>query len=110
MELNIPERITLISLLPKEGHYADVISLRRTKEVLSLTPEEVQEIQYREEDTGKGLMAYFDITKATELVRDVPIDEWTTKTVQNDLAKKEKEGKLSDSLISLYEKFVIAHE
>ena len=111
MHLNIPERITLIDLLPKEGHYADLVSLRKARDILSLTDDEVKDLDYKEvpNDSG-GRTAYFDPIKASELVRDLPMDEWTTRTVENILSKMDKEGKLKEKYLSLYQKFVIEHE
>jgi hypothetical protein len=110
MLLNIPERITLFDILPKEGHYADVVTLRRAREVLSLTAEEVKEINYREEAKGDGRMAFFDVNKAIVIAKDIPIDEWTTRTIQTILSKMEKDGKLSEKFVPLFEKFVINYE
>jgi hypothetical protein len=109
MKLNITERIALFGLLPKEGHFADLITLRRAKEILTLTEEETIDLQYREEETPNGAMAYFDIQKAA-IEKELPIDEWTTRTIEKALAKIEKEGKLTEKLMSLYTKFVINHE
>jgi hypothetical protein len=106
MQLNIFERIVLIDMLPKEGHYADLKALRVAREVLSLTEEEVKEVGYFEQD-GK---AFFDIQKGTTLYKEFPISEWVTDTVQSILAKKDKEGKLEEKCVTLFDKFVIANE
>lgn len=106
MQLNIFERIVLIDLLPKEGHYADLKALRVAREVLSLTKEEIEDIGYFEQD-GK---AFFDIQKGTDLYKEFPISEWVTYTVQSVLAKKDKEGKLEEKCVTLFDKFVIANE
>lgn len=107
MQLNIPERIVLIDLLPKEGHYADIVTIRRARETLAITPDEIQAISYREEEGDGGRMAYFDVAKANSMFANIPLDEWITMTIQSVLAKKEKEGKMEDKFVSLYEKFVI---
>lgn len=109
MKLNITERISLFDLLPKEGHFADLITLRKAKEIFALTEQEIVYLQYREEETENGRMAYFDHTKAEE-EKDLPVDEWTTRTIQKALAKIEKDGKLSEKLMTLYVKFVINNE
>jgi predicted transcriptional regulator len=109
MKLNITERISLFDLLPKEGHFADLITLRKAREIFALTEQEIIDLQYREEETQNGRMAYFDVNKAAE-EKDLPVDEWTTRTIQKALAKIEKDGKLSEKLMSLYMKFVINNE
>lgn len=108
MELNVPERLIVLDLLPKEGHYADIITLRRARGLLSLTFEEVKTIDYKEESGAEGqILAYFDPQKSNELVVDIPIDAWTTSTIEVALAKLEKEGKMSEKYASLYEKFIV---
>jgi hypothetical protein len=109
MLLNVPDRITLFGLLPKEGSYADIVTLRRAKEVLSLTEEEIKAVQYREEDVGGGRMAYYDVAVGTAMEKDIPLDEWTTRTVSGILAKMEKEKKITERFVTLFEKFVIAY-
>jgi hypothetical protein len=109
VKLNIFERFTLLDLLPKEGHYADLMTLRRAREILAITAEEKHALNYSEKDDGQSKIAFFDVTKALEMEKDLPVDEWTTRTVQNILAKIEKDGKLSERLLSLYEKFVVSY-
>jgi hypothetical protein len=109
MKLNITERISLFDLLPKEGHFADLITLRKARGIFALTEQEIIDLQYREEETQNGRMAYFDVNKAAE-EKDLPVDEWTTRTIQKALAKIEKDGKLSEKMMSLYMKFVINNE
>jgi hypothetical protein len=109
MILNVPDRITLFGILPTEGHYADIVTLRRAKEVLSLTEEEIKATKYHEEEVGKTRMAYYDIAIANSLEKDIPLDEWTTRTISGILSKMEKEGKIAERFVSLFEKFVIAY-
>jgi hypothetical protein len=109
MKLNITERISLFDLLPKEGHFADLITLRKARGIFALTEQEIIDLQYREEETQNGRVAYFDNNKAAE-EKDLPVDEWTTRTIQKALAKIEKDGKLSEKMMSLYMKFVINNE
>lgn len=106
MQLNIFERIVLIDTLPKEGHYADLKALRIAREVLSLNDEEVKEIDYSEHD-GK---AYFDVQKGLTTYKEIPISEWVTNTVQAILMKKDKDGKLEEKYITLFDKFVMENE
>ena len=107
MELNVPERLVLLDLLPKEGRYADIVTIRRARGLLALTLEETKAIDYKEENVGGQYLAYFDQQKATELIVDTPVDAWTTNTIEVALAKLEKESKMSEKYASLYEKFIV---
>ena len=106
MQLNIFERIILIDTLPKEGHYADLKAIRLAREVLTLNEEEVKATGYFEQE-GK---AFFEPQPALALIKDIPISEWVTNTIQSILVKKEKDGKLEDRSLTLYDKFVMANE
>ncbi len=104
MQLNIPERVQLLGLLPKEGTYADIKTIREAREVIALTSEDLKKIEFNEETER------YNLTKAEAIVKDIPLNEWITNTVTGLLAKREHDKKLNEDLRTLYEKFVIDHE
>ena len=103
MILEVQERLALMEILPTEGDYASIKTLRRARETISITPDEAENLQF--EQQGDGVLAWNPAVAAT-LVRDIPIDEWTTNTVCEILIKLSNEKKLKDVQLSLYEKFV----
>ena len=42
MRLEVHERLALLTLLPSEGDYSALKTIRRAKEMLSFTPEEME--------------------------------------------------------------------
>jgi len=107
MILEIQERLALMDLLPKEGDYAALKTLRRSREMLSFTPEELEELEFSNPEPS---ILKWNIQKAAKMGRDIPVDEWTTNTVREILIKMSSEKKLTDQLFVLYEKFVVHYD
>ncbi len=105
MELNIKERLGLLELLPREENYAALKELRKAREVIALTPDEIIEFEFVETPTGHGSVSITWNT-AKEREKDIPLDEYVTTSIQSILSKLDKEKKLSDQTFSLFEKFV----
>ena len=78
MLLEIQERLALVQLLPQEGDYAGIKTLRRAREMIYFTEEEKDRLKF--EDKPGGVLLW-DVNEGAEMVRDIPIDEWTTNTL-----------------------------
>ena len=52
----------------------------------------------------------WDVDKVSEVVRDCPIDEYTTNLFRDELAKLDDKDKLKEQTISIYEKFVVMYK
>lgn len=107
MKLNIKERLGLLELLPSEDGYSALKAIRRAKESLSLTPQELTDYNFQQVPMGSGFSVKWDVEK--ERIRDIPLDEFVTDKVRNILVKLDKDNKLTDSTFGLYEKFVVAY-
>ena len=107
MLLEIQERLALLELLPREGDFAAIKTLRRAREMISFTPEENEALKF--EQKGEGLLLW-NIEAGVEMLRDIPIDEWTTNQIRQILIGLSNDNKLTDMHYSLYEKFVVAYE
>lgn len=108
MKLGIGERLELLERLPREGTYAALKSIRVARECLSLTPEEMKEFEYNEihNPTGRGVVSItWNISKEREV--DIPLDEYITNIIRDMLVKLDKENKLTERTMNLYERFVI---
>ena len=111
MKLQLHERVVLLQLLPREGDYAAVRTIRRAREMLSISPEEQKFYQFVEERDDKGNMKYnWNPERDREQVKDCPVDEYTTDVIRAKLTEMSHSGKLMDDHISLFEKFVIAYQ
>lgn len=108
MKLEVHERIALLTLLPKEGDYAALKTIRRAREMLSFTPEEIKfyEIATTPDANGK-LQTHWSTQKNAEAILDAPIDEYTTNIIRDKLAAMSKAKKLTEEHMSIYEKFVV---
>lgn len=111
MILDVHERIQLLQMLPSEGKYEALKTIRIQRETLSLTPEEIEILNYRQERAPNGTFnLIWDTDKVNQVVKDIPIDEYMTNHFRKRLAEIEKDGKLTEQLMSLYEKFVIIYK
>jgi hypothetical protein len=108
MKLEVHERIVLVSLLPSEGDYAALKTIRRAKEMLAFTPDEMKYYEFSDVIGPDGKPnVHWSPEKASKAVKDCPIDEYTTNLIRDKLADMNKRLKLTDQYMSLYEKFVV---
>ena len=106
MILDVHERLALLNMLPNKGGYEELKTIRRTREMLSFDEEEMKTINLRSE----GAAVHWDTGKANLVVKDVPIDEWTTNLFRKKLSEMEKNGELTEQTMSAFEKFVIMYK
>lgn len=103
MELTINERLTLMMILPAEGRYNVLKLLRVLKDELSFNDDEHKQFKIRSENNR----IVWDAKAGETYVKDVHIGEILSETIQTKLKKLEKNGKLMEGQVSLYEKFVV---
>lgn len=105
MLLSIPERITLLELLPREGTFTSLKIVRKLREKLSFTEEELTKFAIQEESLAEGGMQIrWDI--AAEPV-ELPLSLIENDMIVKVLKEKDSAQKLTDREFPLYEKFVI---
>jgi hypothetical protein len=112
MLLEVHERFALLNILPKTGDYAALKTIRRAKEMISFTPEEIRFYGITNgvnPETGKPQVNW-NTQKAQEVVKDVPVDEYVTNVIRDKLSELSKKGQLTEDFMSLYEKFVIIYQ
>ena len=108
MLLEVYERLALLDLLPKEGDYAAIKTTRRAREMIGFTTDEQETLKFVRNEVDKTLR--WDTEKNEAMVRDIPVDEWTTNTIRQALINMSNDKKLNDQYFSLYEKFVANFE
>ena len=101
MKLKILERLTLQGLIPKEGTYVTYGIIKQMKTELSFTEKEIKDCKI----TQTGDRITWD-DKKDKLV-EIEIPETISSMVVLALEKLDKDGKLNDNNISLYEKFIV---
>lgn len=105
MKLLIQERLLLLDMLPKEGDWASLKEVRRARETLSITAKEKEEYQI----TYDGSQYKWNV-KGQSYLKDLPMSEWMTATIQDELRDRNKKKKLQEREMSLYEKFIVAYD
>ena len=101
MKLSVLERILLSQILPVEGSFTNLKLLRVAKEELSFTDEENKKLAFQQ----KGNTMLWDTTK--EEILEITLSDVVIKLIQTALEKLNKEEKLTEQHITLYEKFII---
>jgi hypothetical protein len=98
MKLNVLERITLLQVLPTEGSYITFQILISLKKSLSFTEKEIKEFNINEKE-GR-------VTWKKSEDKEIEVGEKATDIIKTALEKLDKEGKINEQNITLYEKFI----
>lgn len=104
MDLTFLERIALLQILPREGAYLTLKIIRVLREDLSFSEDEHTELKFREEG---GRMHWDPAVSAT---KDVAVGEKALDVIVGALKKMDKEGKLTQDYMDLYERFVTSKD
>ena len=102
MELSIEERLLLLMILPREGDITTIKIVRQLREALSFSEHE-HELFGMMFQTEDGRVEW-DQEKAVDV--DIPFGPQAMKVIVEVLEKLNKDGKLSEHHISLYDKFI----
>jgi len=100
MNLSVLERLMVLGLLPKEGDYATLKILMNLRLSLSFTEAETKEWGIVGDKEAK------QTTWETNGEADVPIGEKATGIIVDALRKLERDKKLPDQAMGVYEKFI----
>ncbi len=101
MKLSVPERLVLMNLLPKEGDFATLKSVRVAKEMLAFD-DDAEEFGVRVVRAENGDRITWDKDEEREI--DLPAR--VLPVVVEVLTTLEKQKKLTEDHLSLYEKFI----
>ncbi|MFA6972954.1 MAG: hypothetical protein WC208_16345 [Gallionella sp.] len=102
MELNVVERLNLLSILPKEGNFITLKIVHRLREALSFTELEVKALNIRP-GTEAGTVQWDTVA---DIPKEVSIGEKATDIIVEALKELDKQKKLTDQYFGLYEKFI----
>ena len=100
MKLNLFERITLLSVLPKEGDFVTLRIVKDLKSALSVSEKEFKEFEITQEGPNTKWNA-----KGSE-EREIKVGEKATDIIIEALKQLDKEKKLTEQHFTVYEKFV----
>ena len=99
MKLNVLERILLSQILPDKGSFSNLKLLRVVKEELSFSDKENKKLNFKQ-DGERMLWNNVDIQK------DIVFSEVVSKLIEDKLKELDKDEKLTEQHMSLYEKFI----
>ena len=104
MKLAVHERIGILNLLPQSANYVGLQALRKAREIISFNAEEKEFYKIVEGENGS---VKWDGEAASQMVADLPIEQYIVEIIREKLAKMNEEEKLTNNYLSLYEKFII---
>lgn len=97
------ERMALLDLLANQtGAYDFLFNLRKTREAIDFSQNEMLKMDIR---TVNGKVLY-DTKTVKKLGKDIGLSDWAIQVIGNRLQELSNAGKLRESDMSLYEKFV----
>lgn len=102
MKLNLHDRLIFLSLLPREENFSTMRIIRKVSKDLGITDEEYKEYEVKQLENGK---ISFDPVKGQE-EKEFEIGEVAIHLIKTALEKLDKEKKLVQEHLSIYEKFV----
>lgn len=102
MILNVKERLALLSILPKEGNFINLKLIRVLREELSFSEEESKTLEFKQVE---GIIHW---NETVDPMKNIHIGEITTTLIADILKNKDRDNKLTEDYMSLYEKFIIS--
>ena len=99
MELSVLERLVLLNVLPAEGNFTTLKIVRQLREALSFSEDEHATLQFKQDDKR---LAWQDEGQPA----DIEIGSKAQALIVETLEKLDKDGKLTEQHMSLYEKFI----
>lgn len=100
-KLHIAERLTLLKILPKEGNFLTLKSIRKLRESLSLNEQELK--KYNVVQTGDQVTWNAEVDKTPA---EIEITDFCVDLIKSKLTELDKQNKLEDEQFSVYEKFI----
>ena len=100
MKLDVRERLVLLSVLPQEGNFITLKVVRKLREGLSFSEEELKQYNFVQ---GEGTVTWDD---KVEQSKEIEIGEKAMDIIKEALKKLNEDKKLKDEHFSIYEKFI----
>ena len=101
VQLTLGERFAVLGILPNEGTFATLKIIRKLREQLSLTEDEIKEYNVRQEENN--LM--WDASKALD-EKEFEFGEFSEDLIVKKLKEIDKDEKLTEQQYPIYEKFI----
>lgn len=102
-DLRIEERLVLLELLPKTGNFLTLKSLRRGRERLALSDEEIKKFKVKISEDRNTVR--WDVEAAKETT-NISFSDSINDIIISTLKKLNNDNTLEEKHFSLYEKFI----
>ena len=105
-KLIVGERFALLGILPSEGNFASLKVVRKLRENLSLTEEEIKHFGVKQipSSGGQSQLTWKPEHAAEE--KEFEFGEFAEDMIKAKLKKLEEDKKLTNEHFSIYEKFI----
>lgn len=103
VELMMGERFSLLAILPKEGDFLTLKTLRELKEMLPPSEEEFEKLEFKKEKDTPGAVRW---KPENDLPVELDFSNSMLEIIRNILEALDKNKALKETHFSLYEKFV----
>jgi len=105
-KLNLSERFALLGLLPQEGNFATIKVVRKLRESLSLTEEEIKYFGVKTVTTNGGQSQLTWSPEHSDETKEFEFGEFAVEVIKSKLKQLEESKKLTNEHFSLYEMFI----
>lgn len=102
--LTVRERIVLLSLLPSEASFVMLKVIRRVREALSFSLDEIHHLAIEQLPDGR---ISWNAEKAKEWVKEMEISTNVVDLISQKLIALDREQKLQEEHVPIYERFVL---
>ena len=104
-KLTIGERFALLGILPGEGNFATLRIVRKLRENISLTEDEMKDFGVKQIQSNGGSQLTWDVNKAT-IEKEFEFGEFAEELIRTKLKELNDKDKLENNHFTIYEKFV----
>jgi hypothetical protein len=96
MNLNIKQRVLLISILPEKGNRLEMTAVRAIRKKLDFSTEEIKKNQISEDESN-------NVTWKVDTSKDIKLEASELVILKKRLTEFDQEGNIDDNLLDLFE-------
>lgn len=104
MKLTVAERIIIGNILPSEGNFVTLRVIRDLRNNLSFSDEELAKLSFKGDGNSK---IFWDSVAEQEMgPKEVEIGQAALGIIRDALLKLDREGRLTEQMLDVYERFL----
>jgi hypothetical protein len=102
MEITVQERLSLLDILPGEGNIITLRVVRELKSALAFTEPEIKEYGLTVTESGRVSLNI----ESLGVIKSITVGDAAAGIIKSALRQLDKQGKLKDDHIRLWDKFI----